>query len=473
MVKNILGSARANLLRTAVLCAVAPILGAVAVRALPEIPDLSGYQGYKTYDPIVMADLRYIVWRGSGVKDCAALSLYRDLRDQNPDRQLMAKAIAAFGEPECGQSNMLALKQAAEYARSVGRKPEADIFDQLAQKTFKPQFGKTDIAAELKVPAKAKAMVLGETTIVLKPGMRVGTQVERVARDWASYEMRWDLSRKLIPATLIGYHEGAFVHKIAEFANIEITPLAGTLIAKKGEQWYGPDEKGIFRFEVLPDKVTYPTTHVAGDMGWIEDTHGISAVVSQALEFNSQVVVGCGDSEGKAEAAFYLAQKGLDVVMPGDRYINLLLGYKAKGVIIGTAPVKLVKGTGVIGHQPVKFMLNEPIAVEDTEQDYPLQYYDAPARYFRQLTKYLALNVRYVPVTAADQIQSILDLGTSAVAVRVATQNEDTSLREWLLKSPDHRAILFHSGLYPFAQKLFEDFPTQVTFGDLHPKFTE
>ena len=208
MVKNILGSARANLLRTVVLCAVAPILGAVAVRALPEIPDLSGYQSYKTYDPIVMADLRYIAWRGSGVKDCAALSLYRDLRDQNPDRQLMAKAIAAFGEPECEQSNMLALKQAAEYARSVGRKPEADIFDQLAQKTFKPQFGKTDIAAELKVPAKAKAMVLGETTIVLKPGMRVGTQVERVARDWASYEMRWDLSRKLIPATLIGYHRG-------------------------------------------------------------------------------------------------------------------------------------------------------------------------------------------------------------------------------------------------------------------------
>src|SRR5438874_12549665 len=156
-------SERKNLLRTVVLCAVALILGAVAVRALPEIPDLSGYQSYKPYDPIVMADLRYIAWRGIGVKDCAALSLYRDLRDQNPDRQIMAKAIAAFGEPECGQSNMLALKQAAEYARSVGRKPEADIFDQLAQKTFKPQFGKTDIAPELKVPAKAKAMLLGET----------------------------------------------------------------------------------------------------------------------------------------------------------------------------------------------------------------------------------------------------------------------------------------------------------------------
>src|SRR2546427_10989372 len=121
MVKSILGSAHANLLRTVVLCAVAPILGAVAVRALPEIPDLSGYQSYKTYDPIVMADLRYIVWRGSGVKDCAGLRLYRDLRDQNLDRQLMAKAIAALCQPQCGQSKLLALKQAAEYARKIGR----------------------------------------------------------------------------------------------------------------------------------------------------------------------------------------------------------------------------------------------------------------------------------------------------------------------------------------------------------------
>src|SRR2546428_4780518 len=120
MVKSILGSARANLLRTVVLCAVAPILGAVAVRALPEIPDLSGYQSYKTYDPIVMADLRYIVWRGSGAKDCAALSLYGDPRDQNTDRQLMAKATSAFGEPQRGQTNMLALKQAAEYAPTEG-----------------------------------------------------------------------------------------------------------------------------------------------------------------------------------------------------------------------------------------------------------------------------------------------------------------------------------------------------------------
>ena len=29
----------------------------------------------------------------------------------------------------------------------------------------------------------------------------------------------------------------------------------------------------------------------------------------------------------------------------------------------------------------------------------------------------------------------------------------------------------FHSGLYPYAQGLFRDYPSQVTFGDLHPRF--
>src|SRR2546429_9803519 len=58
-------------------------------------------------------------------------------------------------------------------------------------------------------------------------------------------------------------HGAVLVHKMAEFANIEITPLAGTLIAKKGAQGYGPVEKGIFRFEGFPDKSAYPRTHLA------------------------------------------------------------------------------------------------------------------------------------------------------------------------------------------------------------------
>jgi hypothetical protein len=51
------------------------------------------------------------------------------------------------------------------------------------------------------------------------------------------------------------------------------------------------------------------------------------------------------------------------------------------------------------------------------------------------------------------------------------TQADNNKLAAWLKRSPARRAVLFHSGLYPFAQPLFQEFPQQVTFGDLHPRF--
>ena len=74
-------------------------------------------------------------------------------------------------------------------------------------------------------------------------------------------------------------------------------------------------------------------------------------------------------------------------------------------------------------------------------------------------------------VNDENQLNKVLDRAASVVAVRIATEKEDGLLRWWLLKSPHNRAILFHSGLYPFAQDLFRDFPNQVTFGDLRPRF--
>jgi hypothetical protein len=303
--------------------------------------------------------------------------------------------------------------------------------------------------------------------------------VERVYRDWLSYALSWDMTRNPAALSLVRdernsrpYHEGAAIADIQQIADVRVTPLSGTLISKSTNgRWYAPDERGVFRFEILEDKVEYPTTHTFGNIGWIVDTHGISALVSQALEFRSQLVVGCGDSEGKAKAAHYLAQKGVDVFMPADRYGYLLIGYKGKGTVIGTAPIKRVNGMAVIGNQPIEFSLDELIVAEDTEQPYPWQYYDAAARYFRQLSKFVPLHVKYVLVDSENQINRVLAQADSVVAVRVRTETEDDELRRWLRKSPTHRAILFHSGLYPEAQALFADFPHQVTFGDLHPRF--
>lgn len=436
------------------------------------------YSQTENPDPLIAADASYILWRASGVPDCGLRESYEEVASGDDDvfRRLMARAILGFGAPECGQDGSKDLKEAAELAEEAGLPAEAKILQSLSSREFQPRFEEPRITTSMIVPADAATMILGDSTIDLTPGLRVGTQVDRVARDWISYQMRWDLSGKPLPdLALVNYHEGAVVTRMKSLASIEVYPLAGALIAQRGEHWFGADETGTFRFEILRDKTEYPTTHAFATFGWVEDTHGISALVSQALERKMQVVVGCGDSEGKAEAAYYLAQRGVHVVLPGDRYQDLLFGYQAEGTIVGTAPVKNLDGRVVVGHQPIRFSLGEPIVVEDTKQQFPVQYYDAGARYFRRLSEFVPLHLEYVEVFDANQIDRVLEradqMGSTAVAVRVTTNYENETLRAWLEKSGKNRAILFHSGLYPLALPLFEEFPDQVTFGDLHPQF--
>ena len=73
---------------------------------------------------------------------------------------------------------------------------------------------------------------------------------------------------------------------------------------KHDGRWLAADGDGVFRYEVLPDKIQYPTTLVAGDVALITDTHGISALVNAARREGVSLVVGCGDSIGKMKAAF-------------------------------------------------------------------------------------------------------------------------------------------------------------------------
>jgi len=438
------------------------------------------YREYSATDPLVSGDIRFILWRATGKPDCGVLDdFHRAAESGDRDRRLQAQAVIGFTASECKQDASKAFEKAALMAKAVQRKSEAETFRDLSKGRFQPQFEDVSIVNSLTAPSDAKTMILGESTIILTPGMKVGTQVERVARDWQSYELGWGFTRRpLDRKAILDYHEGAFVGRMMDEAHVELIPLSGTLVARKGDRsdkWYAADEKGVFRFNVVNDKIQYPTTHVSGNVGWITDTHGISAIVAPALEYRVRLVVGCGDTEGKAKAAFYLAQHGVDVVTPADRYDYLLLGYEGAGTILGTAPIHKVGDNVVIGHQPVKFDLKEPIIAQDTDVDYPAQYYDAPARYLRRLASVVPITVQYVKVTDANQLDRFYsiakDFNSTVIAVRILTRDEDVSLRRWLKGDPKRRAILFHSGLYPYAQGLFADFPSQVTFGDLHPRF--
>ncbi len=434
------------------------------------------YRQYLPEDPLLFGDSRFALWRATGMPNCDILEKYKQVvtDDPSPFRRYAAASVVAFSGPECGLDTRRYLGRAAEAAEQSGLKSEAATLRALAGKQS-PRFGDVEIRTRLAIPPNPKSMVLGESSIRLEPGMRVGAQVDRVMRDWVSAQMKWSVSDQPVARPLIDYHEGASVKRMLELAEVQVLPLPGAVVARKDDKWYALDEQSVFRFQVLDDKMRYPTTHAAGSTGWVEDTHGISAMVPQAVERRAQLVIGCGDSEGKIKAAYHLAALGIHVFIPGDRYADELLGYDAPGVILGGAPIHKAGDAAVIGSQPVRFLLAETIVVQDTKKTFPIQYYDAPARYFRALARHVPLQLVFVDVDAPDEIRRVLDRAqqarATAVAVRVMTEWEDAALRGWLKASRQHRAILFHSSLYPYAQQLFTDFRAQVTFGDLHPRF--
>ena len=104
-----------------------------------------------------------------------------------------------------------------------------------------------------------------------------------------------------------------------------------------------------------------------------------------------------------------------------------------------------------------------------------MRYYDAPARYFRALSKLTPLRVEYVAVERPGQSSRVVsraeELAASAIGVRVETAEDAAPVRAWLAASPRHRAVLFHTAPYPAGYALFDEFPKQTTFGDPKPRF--
>jgi hypothetical protein len=187
------------------------------------------------------------------------------------------------------------------------------------------------------------------------------------------------------------------------------------------------------------------------------------------------LVVGCGDFPGKAEAAYYLANKGINVYTPPDRFIYLLIGTKTPGKIIGSAPIRKHPEGAIIGGQPITIDVNERIVVSTSTKGYPVQYYDAPYRYFKALEEYygISFDLEVVDIQEVGGTVKVTaradEVGARLIGVRVYSEEEYTAVAEWLRKDKRHRAVLFHSALYAPGYKLFFEFPNQTSFGDIYP----
>jgi|GEM_PF-382238 tetratricopeptide (TPR) repeat protein len=322
-------------------------------------------------------------------------------------------------------------------------------------------------------------LVIGKSAIHLSKDSKILSQTDRVTRDWMmAYNITaspWTVSTEHI----VPWHEGEKIKEIVDYTEAEIVPIWGVKAKKLGKNWYAPDKDGVFRFVISEDKVlNYPTNFIVDPTTvFINDTHGISVLAGNPTAFEADLAVGCGDYPGKIEAAYYLADNGVNVYMPTDRFVYQLIGAETKGTIIGSAPIKKTPKGAVIGGQPIVIDIREPIIVSNSQGGYPLQYYDTPYRYFQALGTYVGKQLNLVPVeiTEYGKAWNVIDkarqLGSRLIGIRVWGKAEHDAVSAWLRENKNNRAVLFHSAVYPEGYRLFFEFPDQTSFGDIHVSF--
>jgi hypothetical protein len=336
-------------------------------------------------------------------------------------------------------------------------------------------------------------MVIGNSKIELKPGDTIGVQVDRVVRDVAWVNSTFGANRlpdhvPVNSSDVVPYMEGARVRDMMNWASVQVMPLtparAQPRLSKSSGQtlYYAADGRGNYNFLVDPSKINSAVkpSNNENDVVILPDTHGFNMIAEQAYLNRDKLhlAVACMDLPSKADAALYLAQNGINIYAPCDRFASELMDYKRKyGVnttIIGSAPIRKTTDGAIIGAQPIRIELNETIVVQFTDKGYPDQYSDTPWRYFTALSEAYGFNLNLVKANAnAGEARLVVNLAIQShakvIGVRVYNYQDYEAVATWLKQDTTRRAVLLHSVAYDGVY-LFRDFPEQTTFGDLNPQ---
>lgn len=416
---------------------------------------------------------------------CDSIDFYSRVEESLEEKALAYETIASLG---CKKDSREYYLKASKIWNVLGNKFRSELDKKLANKEkIDLKYKKEEIQLQIKKIDNWNVILIGNSSIELYPSSLLVSQTDRVSRDWLSAQIQKPFSTNLLTTFSerfsynqtellpeIGWHEGARIKELMK-VNVNHKIASGTIAARINNKWYAPDEKGVFRFEIPDDKIKYPTTRfLTPNIAIVIDTHGINMLVEQAIRYNASAVIGCCDHPDKIKAAKYLSEKGISVICLTDRFVPDLLFSKAD--ILGSPSIKITYNKAVLGKQPISITKNEKIIAMDIGDSkiYAIQYYDTPARYFKNLEKTIPVNVEYVKITDFNQIHRIIDKAeekkATVIAVRIFNSNDYNAVKDWLEKDKAHKAILFHSVSYPYGYKLLLEFPKQTTFDDINPE---
>jgi hypothetical protein len=422
---------------------------------------------------------------------CESLPFYDLALKETKNTEKQALIYETIASIDCGRNKKAFLLEAAKRWQQLNNTARARLDESLAMYhkiNLKFETGGIEPALSLQNTSR---VIIGETSIIVRPGDHVLTQSDRVKRDWLGLQSGQDLFGPQILTTFserleytsselredIGWHEGGRMKELAE-SGIEPVVAYGTLVARLHDKWYASDENGIFRFEVPLDKLQYPTTRfLRDDIAIIMDTHGVNMLVEQAIRQKADAVIGCCDHPGKVKAAEYLSGKGVPVICYPDKYVYLALGHNLS--LVGSPPMRREGDKVIIGARPLEISAKETIIVMNaTDLPYAIWYYQTPANYFSALKEAVpSLKLEFVQVNSFNQMANVVRkaemLKSDLIAARVFNSNDYEVLKRWLYQSPKRKAILFHSSSYPYGYLLLSEFPGQTSFDDPNPRFVE
>lgn len=430
---------------------------------------------------------------------CNSLTYFDKINSTNfEEMALVYETSASVG---CGRNRNAFLKEASKAWKKAGNNIRSEILDNLASgKKIQLNFDEEAINAKetvitgYKTPIvpelhnfTAEEIILGNTAITLDKNSKLIVQDDRVYRDWLSGQINNPYGPKILTTFSerlswnetelhpeIGWHEGGRIAELS-YLNLTILPAVGTLAAKHKDKWYGIDDKGIFRFEIPIDKISYPTTRfLRKDLAVVVDTHGINMLVEQAERKNATAVIGCCDHPGKIYASSYLSEHNISVICYPDKYAYLSLGHNMK--MLSSPPITFYENSAVIGNRTINITTKEPIiVVNSTDTSYALWYYQTPSSYFSELNKEIPLNITYITLNDFGQMEKATraarEQKSNIIATRVFDAQDYDAVSKWLDEDKKHKVILFHSAPYPYGQKIFREYPNQTSFGDVNPIF--
>lgn len=425
------------------------------------IKELVGALAFEKED-FARADMTLILGRLRDDKSsvCDASDIFKGIDAEGEKEAVIYETIASLG---C-ENKSVYLDKAAGVWDDLGVVWRAQILREIAlgeRPDYK--FNISGFSVDFVVP-EFETVTFGSSGFDVD---NVLVQAERASRDWLSVQINDPYSDELLNVfserfsydenelrSDVGWHEGARVSDLG----IPFMVGVGTLALKIGDEWYAPDENGVFRFMISKEKMHYPTTrYLTKELAMIVDTHGVNTLVEQALRYKVDTVIACCDIPSKVEAALYLDTKGVKVVCLTDRFLYLALGSGAQ--VVGSPYVD----RGHVGGAVVAIGKDDKIVVLNGTS-----YYDAPMRYFSVLN----MPNTYYEIEVSGVIDKARALDAGFAAVRVFNSSDYYSVKQWLEEDQSHKVMLFHSTSYPYGKLLFKEFPEQTTFDDPNPIFS-